>query len=116
MIKLTDTFMNRFNTALELRDMKPADIHRATGLSESLISQYRKGISEPKSDKIALLAGALRVNPAWLMGIDVPLEPHPIVTKLAADEEELIYVYRNADDNTRAMIKRLLAYAGGLGK
>lgn len=39
---------DRLNEALELRDVKPAELHRRTGISEATISQYRSGYAEPK--------------------------------------------------------------------
>lgn len=77
-----DSFKNRFNEALSKSAMKPADLSRLTHISEATISQYRSGYSEPKTDRLGILASALRVNPAWLMGIDdnpFPARPKYIV-------------------------------------
>ncbi len=38
------------------------------------MSQYIKGTFEPKQDRVELLAKALQVSEAWLMGYDVPME------------------------------------------
>lgn len=37
------------------------------------ISQYVSGKVTPKQDKLSILACALNVNEAWLMGYDVPM-------------------------------------------
>ena len=42
------TFAERLDKALNLRKMKPADLARATGLTEGQISAYRKGTYEAK--------------------------------------------------------------------
>lgn len=67
-------FLERFQDALVIRDMKQADITRLTGINRSSISQYASGKFEPKQDKIDLISQALRVNPVWLRGYDVPME------------------------------------------
>ena len=49
----------------KLRDekgMKDADVARATGLHPSVISDWRRGKSTPKSDKLRKIADALGVS------------------------------------------------------
>lgn len=36
-------FKDRLEEALKLRDMKPAELARVSGVTEGAISQYRKG-------------------------------------------------------------------------
>ena len=48
---------------------------RATGVSEGTISCYKKGKYQAKQNRVYDFARALRVDPAWLMGYDVPMEP-----------------------------------------
>lgn len=47
---------------------------KKTGLGKSAVSQYYSGKYEPKQKGIYLIANALDVNEAWLMGYDVPME------------------------------------------
>lgn len=70
----TDEFKKRFNEAITSRNMKPIELSQKTGLSKSTISHYMSGYAKPKSDKLYMLAKALDVNEAWLMGLDVPME------------------------------------------
>ena len=58
-MKQTD-FAERLTQALDLRGLSAADLSRATGVSEGTVYEFAK---------------ALRVDPAWLMGYDVPMEP-----------------------------------------
>ena len=74
MINKVAEFKDRLNQALEDRNIKPVDLAYMTGISESTISQYRSGYAKPKEDKLAKISAALDVNPAWLMGLDVPME------------------------------------------
>ena len=71
---MKDTFSNRLNQALYLRNMKPVELSEKTGLHKSRISQYTNGVYEAKQEALYLMANALDVNEAWLMGYDVPME------------------------------------------
>ncbi len=73
MIELKEDFRTRLEKAIALRDIKPVDLARKTGIAESTISQYRSGYAKPKEKRLLLIANALGVNPSWLMGMDVPI-------------------------------------------
>lgn len=73
MIKKVEDFKDRLNKALSIRDIKPIELSEKTGISESTISQYRSGYAKPKEERLAIIANALDVNPAWLMGLDVAM-------------------------------------------
>ncbi|MBE6906151.1 MAG: helix-turn-helix domain-containing protein [Ruminococcaceae bacterium] len=64
----------RLREALGLRDMKQVDLCEKTGIGKSAMSQYVNGTVEPKQDRVELIAKALNVTEAWLMGYDVPME------------------------------------------
>ena len=69
------TFSQRLREAMYLRRLNQPDLHSLTGIGKSSISTYLKGDYKAKQDKVDLLAKVLSVNPAWLMGYDVPMEP-----------------------------------------
>jgi transcriptional regulator with XRE-family HTH domain len=71
---MSETFQDRLNQALEIRDMKPVELSQRTGLSKARISQYTNGVYEAKQKALYLIARALNVSEAWLMGYDVPME------------------------------------------
>lgn len=68
-------FTRRFENALQQSGLTAAELSRKTGISESTISQYRSGYSQPKKERGEILAKALDVDPAWLMGYDTPIQP-----------------------------------------
>ncbi len=70
-----DTFASRLKIALNERHMKQIDLVNRTKLDKTLVSKYMAGSSEPKQDKLELLAAALGVNEVWLMGYNVSKEP-----------------------------------------
>lgn len=77
MNELVDTFSNRLNTAMRIRNIKPIELSEKTGIDKSKISSYMSGRYKAKQDGVYLLAQALSVNEAWLMGLDVPMERTP---------------------------------------
>jgi len=83
-----DSFKNRLNQALEIRGMKPIELSNRTGLSKARISQYTNGVYEAKQKALYLIARALNVSEAWLMGHDVPME-RLMYEKCAAEVELL---------------------------
>lgn len=74
MNELIDTFSNRLNKAINLRNIKPSELSEKTGIDKSKISSYMSGRYKAKQDGIYLLANALNVSEAWLMGLDVSME------------------------------------------
>lgn len=77
MNELVDTFSNRLNTAMRIRNIKPIELSEKTGIDKSKISSYMSDRYKAKQDGVYLLAQALSVNEAWLMGLDVPMERTP---------------------------------------
>lgn len=69
-----DTVANRLRYAMTVRGISQSELVRLTDIGKSSISTYLSGAYEPKQRNIYKLAHALRVNEAWLMGHDVPME------------------------------------------
>ncbi len=81
-----DTFSNRLQKAMNLKNMKQVDLVEKTNIDKSLISNYLKGKYKAKQDNLYLLAKILNVSEAWLMGYDVPMERNSedILNKIGA--------------------------------
>lgn len=118
---IIDTFANRFATALNLRRMKQSEIVYQTGIGKSSISMYLSGCCRPKQTYLYLIAKALDVSEAWLMGYDVPMERNPSVTakqddasapkrlgRLTDNEIYLVEAYRALDDWGRGSVDATL--------
>lgn len=73
MDSILESFSVRLDKAMKLRNIKSVELHEKTGISESLISKYLSGNALARQKKIFLLSKVLDVNPAWLMGYDVPM-------------------------------------------
>ena len=59
---------------MRIRNIKATELAQKTGISKSSLSEYMSGKYEAKQDGVYLLAKALDINEAWLMGLDVPME------------------------------------------
>lgn len=93
---------DRLREAIVMRNMKAVDLCAKTGIPKSAISYYVAGKSEPRSERLYLLAKALDVSEAWLMGYDVEISRtetqktndtlSDIVLKLRSDKELMLTV------------------------
>ena len=121
-------FVDRFAEALRIRGLKQTDISSRSGIAPGTISNYAQGKYAPKDENLRKIAAALRVNPAWLMGFDVPMssdddllqilqDPSPAQLawldyqkKQALSDQERLLIdrYRSAGENVRRSICALL--------
>lgn len=74
MNNLIDSFSNRLCKAIKIRNIKPSELSEQTGIDKSKLSSYMSGRYKAKQDGIYLLSNVLDVDPAWLMGYNVPME------------------------------------------
>lgn len=72
-MKITDS-AHRLNELLRITGDSQNDMAIKTKIPKSSISHYVNGMREPRQDKLSMIADAYNVNPAWLMGLDVPME------------------------------------------
>lgn len=68
------SFSERLKKAMANKGMRQSELSQITGLDKSLISNYLKGTYQAKQNNLHLIALALNVSEAWLMGYDVPME------------------------------------------
>ena len=68
------TTADRISEAMKLRDIRQADLVKKTGISKGALSSYISGRYVPKQNNVYLIAKALDVSEAWLMGADVPMQ------------------------------------------
>ena len=52
--------------------MSQAELCQKTKIPKSALSEYLKGLYEPKQDRLLIMSEALNVDPVWLMGYDEP--------------------------------------------
>lgn len=64
---------DRLKEAMELRGVRSVDLVEQTGVPKGAISYYLAGKSQPKAERLHIIAKALDVSEAWLLGFDVPM-------------------------------------------
>ena len=84
----------RLNDLMTQYGLKQSDIVRRTGLDKSTISYYLSGKREPAQDNIFIIAQAFNVDPAWLMGYDVPMRT-PLQERFSTDSAQLLVQIKN---------------------
>lgn len=86
-----ETCAIRIKKALTLRNMKQSELCNITKIPKSAMSQYIKGSFEPKQDRVYIIAKALNVSEAWLMGYDVPIAPDTKLTPPTITEDTVTF-------------------------
>jgi transcriptional regulator with XRE-family HTH domain len=110
----------RLKEAMMAKNMKQADLARATGLSKGGISNYVTGRYEPKSDIISKLAKALDCSEMWLWGYDVPMERQDLVKSSSPDndsttegEKILLDLFRRVPEDKQELVLQMIRVALG---
>lgn len=67
------TFADRLKIGMKEKNIKAVDLAKRSGVSESMISNYRAGRFTAAQDNTQKIAEALDVSIPWLMGFDVPM-------------------------------------------
>ena len=100
----------RLKEAMNDQNMKAVELSAKSGVLKSSISQYING-SHSMSNKAAGAIGAvLGVNPVWLMGFDVDMDPFP---DSQSEQEklkamELYLMYKEATPDIQDAVELLL--------
>lgn len=69
---MKEELKDRMKAAMDRKGLRAIDLCNITGIPKSALHYYLSGRSEPKSDRIYIIAKALDVSEAWLLGYDVP--------------------------------------------
>ena len=98
---------DRLQLAMRMREIKQADLVRMTGIGKSSISTYLSGDYEPKQTNTYKLAKALRVNPSWLLGNDVPMDQIEVNESIPQSfQTEIIYSSPSSGDESTDELRR----------
>ncbi len=101
----------RLREALEDLRMTQQELADKSHVSKSCVSHYIKGLNEPGSKSAYQMAKVLGVNPAWLMGFDIPkyekIDPEA-TEKEIEKARELYEKYIHAIPEIRSAIDSLL--------
>ena len=68
------TFAERLRTVMDMKGLSNSAVAKLCEIDKSNITRYLSGKYEAKQDVIYKMASRLNINPAWLMGYDVPID------------------------------------------
>lgn len=106
----------RIRKALSIRNMTQSELCRRTKIATSAMSEYLKGLYDPKQDKLYLMSEALNVDPVWLMGFDVPMEKQdkkisPHDPTLTEGEKLVLELFRQIPEDQQPMVLAMIRAA-----
>ena len=75
----TATFGDRIAAAREMADMSQSELARRVGVRVSTLRSWEDDLSEPRANRLSMMAGLLNVSMTWLIngqgeGLEAPLE------------------------------------------
>ena len=101
----------RIKKALSLRGMTQAELCRLTKTPKSSLSEYIKGVCEPKEDRARAMARVLDVDPLWLAGYDVAMDGTkntPAERDLDEGEKMWLDLYERLDPYVRVQFAQMI--------
>ena len=73
MAKKISTSRERIAEMMTILNIKQIDIVNRTGIPKSSLSNYLSGKRTPNQEQLSVISDPYGINPAWLMGYDVPM-------------------------------------------
>lgn len=106
----------RIKKALSIRNMSQAELCQKTKIPKSALSEYLKGLYEPKQDRLLIMSEALDVDPVWLMGFDVPMEKEhkkisPHEPTLTEGEKVMLELFRQIPADQQPVVLAMIRAA-----
>ena len=92
-----------FDDLLKSKNMTAADITRMTGISSTVFSEWKKGKSVPKTNKLILIAKALGTTVEYLMTGEKPEIPG-----FEPEHLELIELYSKLNKEQKSAILNMM--------
>jgi len=114
--RLNDEMFSRHMRQYDLLELiKPISEEYGTKISKSDLSTYCSGVSAPRAEKLFVLAKALGVSEAWLMGYNTDKNPTGAAAKPSVEDEEqiqkeqkLLEAYRKLTDREQQLALRYI--------
>lgn len=99
-------FCDRLKEAMSIRGITQSELCEKTGIPKSAMSQYISGAFRPKQQRTYLIAKALNVSEAWLLGYDVPITR--ITKETGGSYVGINYLLHELPNENQPIIKNLL--------
>jgi len=109
------TFGDRVAAARESSGMTQAQLARRLGVKLSTIESWENDLSEPRANRLSIMAGLMNVSIMWLLngegeGVDVPgdaVEITPDINNILGELRDLKGRMRTSTDKLGQLEKRL---------
>lgn len=106
----------RIAQALSDKGMSQSELCKRAQVPKSSLSLYISGAYEPRQDRIYAMATVLEVDPAWLMGYDVPKnkDKNKKTTDndgLSEAERELLELFNLVPEDKQKMVLQMIRVA-----
>ena len=101
----------RIKEAMNDLHMTQQELADKSNIGKSSISHYVNGSNEPGNKSAYLLAQVLKVNPAWLMGLDAPknlIKEYAYISKIPDSDKSIVVEVRNQDVTLDADVQKAL--------
>ena len=105
MIENKEVMARNIKRYMNSKGVTSIDVCKALGFKQNTFSDWINAKAYPRIDKIQLMADYFGISKSFLVEDIVP------ITHFTQDEIDIINDYRNADENTRNMVKRMLQYS-----
>lgn len=96
-----------YKKLLDEKKLKNADVSRATGISNMTLSDWKRGVSQPKMDKMQKIADYLGVSVDYLMTGEDKENKMPIF-EYSSDIMELIKLYSQLNKEQKSAILNMM--------
>lgn len=98
----------RIRYLLDYFQLNQTEFCKRTNINKSALSNYLSGTRMPRQDQIDAMTRPFNINPAWLMGYDVPMFNDPDKIIYSNEEIVLIESYRKAAPAIQESVNKLL--------
>ena len=111
----TATFGDRISGAREASGMNQTQLAKSLGVKLATLKSWEQDLSEPRANKLSMLAGLLNVSVMWLLngegeGVgdpDLKLEVEKDINDMLLEMRELKAVLKKSSDRLGGLEKRL---------
>jgi transcriptional regulator with XRE-family HTH domain len=106
---------NRIRDLRLIHNMSQEQLAEKVGTTKQAISQYERGIRKPKYEILEAIADFFNVDYDYLIGKTpkTTFLPQMLTLQLSKKEFRILEAYRNADKDTKKIVRMLLKIDGG---
>lgn len=102
------TITERINEALKYRDITPKQFADRLGLHPATVYRYLNGDRIPRSNTISQMSEVLRVNPAWLLGYNVPMIEDSVPYDFTFEKDNTIHLIEKLTDDNKTILRGII--------